>query len=36
VISFFDQNESWLEGVLEQGRSDGSLHFAARHETVPA
>jgi len=28
VISFFDQNESWLEGVLEQGRSDGSLHFA--------
>jgi TetR/AcrR family transcriptional regulator, transcriptional repressor for nem operon len=28
VISFFDQNESWLEGVLEQGRADGSLRFA--------
>ncbi len=28
VISFFDQNESWLEGVLEQGREDGSLQFA--------
>jgi TetR/AcrR family transcriptional regulator, transcriptional repressor for nem operon len=28
VIGFFDQNESWLESVLEQGRADGSLHFA--------
>ena len=28
VISFFDQNESWLEGVLERGRRDGSLRFA--------
>ncbi len=28
VIRFFDQNESWLETVLEQGRADGSLHFA--------
>ena len=28
VIRFFDQNESWLERVLEQGRADGSLHFA--------
>jgi TetR/AcrR family transcriptional regulator, transcriptional repressor for nem operon len=28
VISFFDQNESWLESVLERGRADGSLHFA--------
>jgi TetR/AcrR family transcriptional repressor of nem operon len=27
VISFFDQNETWLQHVLEQGRSDGSLHF---------
>ena len=27
VIRFFDQNESWLESVLEQGRADGSLHF---------
>ncbi len=28
VIGFFDQNESWLENVLEQGRADGSLRFA--------
>src|SRR5712692_2285775 len=28
VVSFFDQNESWLQKVLEQGRGDGSLHFA--------
>ena len=27
VISFFDQNESWLEAVLEQGRDEGSLQF---------
>jgi TetR/AcrR family transcriptional repressor of nem operon len=28
VIRFFDQNESWLEAVLEQGRADGSLRLA--------
>jgi TetR/AcrR family transcriptional regulator, transcriptional repressor for nem operon len=28
VIGFFDHNETWLEGVLEQGRRDGSLQFA--------
>jgi TetR/AcrR family transcriptional repressor of nem operon len=28
VISFFDQNETWLQHVLDQGRGDGSLHFA--------
>ena len=28
VIRFFDQNESWLESVLEQGRAGGSLHIA--------
>ena len=28
VIQFFDRNETWLEGVLEQGRQDGSLQFA--------
>jgi len=28
VIRFFDQNEIWLEHVLEQGREDGSLQFA--------
>ena len=27
VVSFFDQNERWLQHVLEQDRSDGSLHF---------
>jgi TetR/AcrR family transcriptional repressor of nem operon len=27
VVSFFNQNETWLQHVLEQGRSDGSLHF---------
>jgi TetR/AcrR family transcriptional regulator, transcriptional repressor for nem operon len=27
VVRFFDQNESWLESVLEQGRTDGSLQF---------
>jgi TetR/AcrR family transcriptional regulator, transcriptional repressor for nem operon len=27
VISFFDQNEAWLERVLERGREDGSLRF---------
>jgi TetR/AcrR family transcriptional regulator, transcriptional repressor for nem operon len=27
VISFFDQNESWLEAVLGQGRDEGSLQF---------
>jgi len=27
VITFFDQNESWLEGVLTQGRDEGSLQF---------
>ena len=27
VISFFDQNESWLEAVLVQGRDEGSLQF---------
>ena len=27
VLEFFDRNESWLQGVLEQGRSEGSLEF---------
>jgi TetR/AcrR family transcriptional repressor of nem operon len=27
VVSFFDKNEEWLLGVLEQGRADGSLTF---------
>ncbi|MBA2360089.1 MAG: TetR/AcrR family transcriptional regulator [Actinobacteria bacterium] len=28
VIRFFDQNEAWLESVLEQGRSKGTLRFS--------
>jgi TetR/AcrR family transcriptional regulator, transcriptional repressor for nem operon len=27
VIAFFDDNETWLERVLEDGRADGRLHF---------
>ena len=27
VIGFFDQNESWLDGVLTLGRDEGSLAF---------
>ena len=27
VVTFFDDNESWLERVLEQGRAEGTLHF---------
>ena len=27
VLSFLDENEDWLEHVLEQGRKDGSLRF---------
>jgi TetR/AcrR family transcriptional repressor of nem operon len=28
VIRFFDDNEAWLQRVLEQGRAEGRLHFA--------
>jgi TetR/AcrR family transcriptional repressor of nem operon len=28
VVTFFDENETWLAKVLEQGRNDGSLHFS--------
>ncbi len=35
LIAFFDENEAWLERVLEQGRADGSLQFAgAPRETA--
>jgi TetR/AcrR family transcriptional regulator, transcriptional repressor for nem operon len=27
VIRFFDENEAWLAGVLEQGQEEGSLHL---------
>ncbi len=29
VVAFLDDNEVWLERVLEQGRKDGSLRFSA-------
>jgi TetR/AcrR family transcriptional repressor of nem operon len=28
VIAFLDENEAWLERVLEQGRKDGSMRFS--------
>src|SRR5450759_4513165 len=28
VVAFLDDNEAWLERVLEQGRNDGSLRFS--------
>ena len=27
IIRFFDANQTWLTGVLEAGRADGSLSF---------
>lgn len=27
VVGYFDDNETWLEGVLEQGRADATLRF---------
>jgi TetR/AcrR family transcriptional repressor of nem operon len=30
VVRFFDDNEAWLERVLEQGVSDGVLHYEGR------
>ena len=27
VLAFFDENETWLTGVLEQGRTDDTLEF---------
>jgi TetR/AcrR family transcriptional regulator, transcriptional repressor for nem operon len=34
VVSFFDQNEAWLQAVLEQGRGDGSLQFSGSARDV--
>jgi TetR/AcrR family transcriptional repressor of nem operon len=28
VVAFLDENETWLERVLQQGRDDGSLRFS--------
>lgn len=27
VLDFFDHNEKWLEGVLQKGRNQVTLHF---------
>jgi TetR/AcrR family transcriptional repressor of nem operon len=27
VLSFFDDNETWLQHVLDEGQADGSVHF---------
>jgi TetR/AcrR family transcriptional regulator, transcriptional repressor for nem operon len=27
VVRFFDDNEAWLEGVLEQGRAEGAVRY---------
>lgn len=34
VISFFDHNETWLQHVLDQGRSDGGLKFSGSARDV--
>ena len=34
VVSFFDQNEAWLQKVLEQGRGDGTLQFSGSARDV--
>jgi TetR/AcrR family transcriptional repressor of nem operon len=34
VVSFFDQNEAWLQDVLERGRGDGSLRFTGSARDV--
>jgi TetR/AcrR family transcriptional repressor of nem operon len=28
IVTFFDANETWLAGVLAQGRADGTLAIA--------
>ena len=32
VVRFFDDNEAWVGGVLEQGRTEGTLHFTGSAE----
>ena len=34
VVSFFDDNETWLQQVLEEGRGDGSLQFSGSTRDV--
>jgi len=34
VVRFFDENETWVARILEQGRSEGSLHFVGSGRDV--
>jgi TetR/AcrR family transcriptional repressor of nem operon len=34
VIRFFDENQKWLAGVLEDGKAEGSLTYGGRAEDV--
>jgi hypothetical protein len=34
VVSFFDDNETWLQQVPEEGRGDGSLQFSGSTRDV--
>jgi TetR/AcrR family transcriptional repressor of nem operon len=34
VITFFDENETWLAGLIEEGRDDGSLRFEGTSREV--
>jgi TetR/AcrR family transcriptional repressor of nem operon len=34
VVRFFDANEKWLSGVLEEGRADGTLEFTGSASDV--
>jgi TetR/AcrR family transcriptional regulator, transcriptional repressor for nem operon len=34
VLRFFDDNEAWIEGVLVQGRQEGTLRFAGSAREV--
>ncbi len=34
VVTFFERNEAWLEGVLERGKADGTLGFTGAAREV--
>jgi TetR/AcrR family transcriptional regulator, transcriptional repressor for nem operon len=34
VIRFFDENQTWLAALLEQGKADGTLAYTGRAEDV--
>jgi TetR/AcrR family transcriptional repressor of nem operon len=34
VVTFFERNESWLEGVLTSGKADGTLRFSGSAREV--